>query len=149
MLDSPHTAKLRARIALNRSSLRAVRHHHAAPFADPSITVCRHPPCAMNPAIQETAMHVIAACPMHSVERALLLQRHRLHTVIATLRQRANNPSISDDTFVRIVSNQDLLIFHLTCASPPVMRALSLPLQRCLVGATGAYLAAIAEFRPP
>ena len=41
-LDDPITAKLRARIVLNRSSLRAVRHHHAAPFVDRSLTACRH-----------------------------------------------------------------------------------------------------------
>jgi hypothetical protein len=144
LTNTPHTndtqfhAKLRARIALNRSSLNAVRHQHNN---DP--TLIRHcEQCHLVPIPSETSHHTLTQCPRYGRARTRL--RRQLHTEIADIQQQATNkPHLH-----HITQHPDVLLHHLITASPCILSLLATTKHRRILRTTGAFLEFIHRIRP-
>jgi hypothetical protein len=139
--DSISHAKLRSRVALNRSAFHGVRNARSSdPFAP---RYC--PRCARFPPLVETAHHVITECPTFAVQRRML--RARLDNAIVAIRERARQ----HQRWGAIVRNDADALYHCVLASPFIFELLdSHDRDACLdlLQATGEFLERIRLVRP-
>jgi hypothetical protein len=136
--DTQFHAKLRARIALNRSSLNDVRHQH-----NKDTTVVRHcEQCRLVPIPSETTYHTLTQCPRYATARTRL--RRQLRTEITDIQQQAlNKPHLH-----HITQHPDILLHHLITASPCILSLIATTKRRRILRTTGAFLEFIHRIRP-
>jgi hypothetical protein len=141
ILDQPYHAKLRSRIALNRSALHAVRNaRHKDPFAP---RYC--PYCATFPYTKETAYHTLVECPRYDTIRNQL--KLQLQDTINALRQRARR----HDRWRTLIQNDSQALYYLILATPFALDT-CIPNHRLskkqLLILTGKFLEEIRRIRP-